>query len=238
MLARRVYPQLDGSLQIRRRVLKTTAGRASVAVAIIALLRGVCIAQGGGGVGIVSEIEGGVTLVHNGRAIKLKSGMVLENNDQLVTQSDGHVTISFGDKSTLTLGESATVVVNEGMNAAQDSISRVGLLGGHLHTIFNAGLRGIGAGFEVRTPNAIIGVRGTEFKTAYITGTPCPGFPNCTRYTDVGVIKGRVEVRNPLNPKATPVIAATGFETTVPCEEPPAAPSPLGLDQMLAPGYK
>jgi hypothetical protein len=225
-------------LPIDRSALRAVLRGVVAALAIIALFHPVCMAQGGGGVGIISEIEGVVTLVHHGRSTQLKSGMAVENDDKLATGRGARVTISFGDKSTLTLGESATIVVNEGMTAADSGISRVGLLGGHLHTIFNAGLRGLGTGFEVRTPNAIIGVRGTEFKTAYITGTPCPGFPNCTRYTDVGVIKGRVEVRNPLNPKAAPVIADAGFETTVPCEEPPAAPSPLGMDQMLTPGYK
>jgi hypothetical protein len=156
-----------------------------------------------------------------------------------MTGHDGRLTITFGDSSTLAVGESATIVVNEGLSRPPTSgISRVGLLSGHLRSIVNAGLRGLTTDFEVRTPNAIIGVRGTEFETAYIAGTPCPGFPNCTRYTDVGVYKGRVEVRNPLNPHAAPVIATAGYETTVPCEEPPAVPSPLGMEQMLSPAYR
>ena len=57
----------------------------------------------------------------------------------------------------------------------------------------------------MRTPNAVVGVRGTDFTTKYVAGKPCPGFPQCLRYTDVGVYKGIVEVSNPTNPKAVAV---------------------------------
>lgn len=189
-------------------------------------------------VGMITAIEGDATLVRNGQTIKVTRSMALENNDKLTTSGDGLLTVTFGDNSTMALGQSSTIVINQDVASAPSAIKRVGLLGGHLRTIFNAGLRQVGGGFEVRTPNALTGVRGTEFEIAYIAGTPCPGFPKCLRYTDVGVYKGRVEVSNPLNPKAAPVITAAGYETTVPCEEPPATPSPLGMEQMLSPGYR
>ena len=209
-------------------------------LAIVAMLNGAAFAQGVAGVGLITAIEGDVILVRNGQTLKVAPSMALQANDKVTTGIGSRVTIRFGDNSTLGLEESATIIINEGVVGAPASgIRSVGLLGGHLHTIFNAGLRGVGAAnFDVRTPNAIAGVRGTEFDTAYISGTPCPGFPNCLRYTDVAVLKGRVEVRNPLNPKAAPVIATGGYETTVPCEEPPATPSPLGLDKMLSPSYR
>lgn len=202
-------------------------------------LRGAAMGQGGAGVGLVTAIEGNATIVRNGGSLKVTQAMALETNDKLITGGDGHVTITFGDNSSLALGPSTSIVINEGVAGGTPStITRVGLLGGHLHSIINAGLRASGGSFEVHTPNAIAGVRGTDFKTAYIAGKPCPGFPNCLRYTDVEVYKGRVEVSNPLNPKAAPVIATAGYETTVPCEEPPAVPSPLGMDEMLSPAYR
>jgi FecR protein len=189
-------------------------------------------------VGQITSVEGAATLTRNGQALAVTRSMALESNDQLVTGRDGHVTVTFAGNSSLTLSESTTVVINQAIaRGAASGIESVALLGGRLHTIFNATLRG-GTPFEVRTPNALIGIRGTYFETAYITGTPCPGFPNCLRYTDVGVYKGKVEVRNPLNPKAPSVIATAGYETTVPCEEPPATPSPLGMEHMLSPSYR
>jgi hypothetical protein len=83
----------------------------------------------------------------------------------------------------------------------------------------------------------VVGVRGTDFTTKYVAGKPCPGFPQCLRYTDVGVYKGIVEVSNPTNPKAAAVRVSSGYETTVPCELPPAKPGPLGMGDLTAPGY-
>jgi hypothetical protein len=93
------------------------------------------------------------------------------------------------------------------------------------------------AGFEVHTPNAVASVRGTDFDTEYIEGKPCPGFPQCLRYTDVGVYKGTVAVRNPTSLKSISVLVAAGYETTVPCELPPATPGPLGMGDLTGPGY-
>jgi hypothetical protein len=188
-------------------------------------------------VGQVASVEGSATLVRDGHTLTVTTSMALETNDKLVTGRDGNVTVTFAGNSSLTLSESTSVVINQGIASASPGIERVGLLGGRLRTIFNATLRA-GTRFEVRTPNAVMGIRGTEFETAYITGTPCPGFPNCLRYTDVGVYKGAVEVSNPLNPKAPSVIASAGYETTVPCEEAPATPSPLGMEHMLSPSYR
>jgi hypothetical protein len=115
--------------------------------------------------------------------------------------------------------------------------SRINLLIGHLRSIINAGVEGSRPKFEVHTPNAVAGVRGTEFETAYIAGKPCPGFPTCLRYTDVGVFKGIVEVSNPTNPSASSVRVTQGYETTVPCELPPSSPAPLGMGELGAPGY-
>ncbi|HXR35259.1 MAG TPA: FecR domain-containing protein [Candidatus Binataceae bacterium] len=231
----------DAQLGHRERPVPIAAGPAFIFSLIVGWFFLASAVSAQGVVGSVTAIEGEATLEHHGRASKVVPAMALETNDRLVTQRSAHLTVTFGDNSSLELGESSSIVINEGVvgGGAASGISRVGLLGGHLHSIFNAGLRGISpAAFEVRTPNAIVGVRGTEFDTAYIAGTPCPGFPDCLRYTDVGVYKGRVEVTNPLNPNAPAVIATSGYETTVPCEQPPAKPSPLGMNEMLSPAYR
>ncbi len=211
-------------------------------VAVWPLVISLCLAAPAiaqsGGVGVVSAVKGEATLARAAVTSKIVQSMPVEINDKLTTQADSHLTVRFGDNSSLALGPSTTVVIDQGIvGGGAAGITRVGLIGGRIHSIFNAGLRRVGS-YEVRTPNAIAGVRGTEFEVAYIAGTPCPGFPDCLRYTDVGVLKGKVEVSNPLNPKAAPVIASAGYETTVPCEQPPARPSPLGMEQMLTPSYR
>jgi len=90
---------------------------------------------------------------------------------------------------------------------------------------------------EFLTPNGELQIRGTLFDIKYIEGNPCPGFPNCLRYTDIGVYKGIVEVRNPTSLKPVSVRVTAGYETTIPCELPPAQPGPLGMSNITAPGY-
>lgn len=192
-----------------------------------------------GPVGSVTAIEGLVNLVRNGHEMRVTQAMAVEVYDKLTTGRDGRLTVTFSDNSSLVLGASTTITIDAGLAGGTSSaISKVGLLGGYLRSIISRSLRNAGSGFEVRTPNAIAGVRGTVFETAYIEGKPCPGFPDCLRYTDVAVYKGRVEVVNPLNPKAAPVTAEEGYETTVPCEEPPATPSPLGMRDLTSPAYR
>jgi ferric-dicitrate binding protein FerR (iron transport regulator) len=213
--------------------------RAIIAVMLLVLSQSWSAARAQISVGVVTAIDGEAELVRGGQTLKVTLEMPVESNDKLVTKNDGRLTITFGDNSRLVVGLSTSVVINPGVIGGSSGISRVGLLGGRLRAIVDASLRSsAGRSFEVHTPNAVMGVRGTEFEVAYIAGTPCPGFPDCLRYTDVGVFKGRVEVSNPLNPKAAAVLAAAGYETTVPCEEPPATPSPLGMSEMLSPAYR
>jgi hypothetical protein len=234
---------MESNSRGKDRELRTLSVRVHTVVLLSILaalaLKDAAHAQGITPVGLVAEAQGSATLIRNGNAIKMTPPVPVQVNDKLVTGADGHLTVTFGDHSSLALGQSSTIVIDESVvSGSAATISRVGLLGGHLHTIFNAEMRAIRPAFAVHTPNAVAGVRGTEFDIAYIVGTPCPGFPNCLRYTDVGVRKGQVEVSNPLNPKAAPVIATAGYETTVPCEEPPARPSPLGINEMLSPSYR
>ena len=80
----------------------------------------------------------------------------------------------------------------------------------------------------------MVGIRGTDFETEYIAGKPFPGFPQCLRYTDVGVYQGLVEVSNPTSAQPAAVRESAGYETTLPCELPPANPSTFGLAQLEA----
>jgi hypothetical protein len=140
----------------------------------------------------------------------------------------------------LTLSESSSIVIYQAkVEPAIAGLANrffVELFRGTLGSVVTPAGNG-SAQFEVHTPNAVVGVRGTDFKTEYIEGKPCPGFPTCLRYTDVGVYKGVVEVSNPTSAKPAVVQVTSGYETTVPCESPPAVPGPLGMGDLTAPGY-
>jgi len=159
-------------------------------------------------------------------------------NDRFTTSESSSIAITLLGGSELDVGHSSSIKIDQHLvpsgSAGRSTIIR--LLNGKLHSIVPYA-QSQRSSFIVRTANAICGVRDTEFDTAYVEGKPCPGFPECKRYTDVGVIKGVVEVRSATNPKALPVRVAEGYETTVPCEIPPSSPSPLGATELEAPGY-
>ncbi|MGC1969611.1 MAG: FecR family protein [Candidatus Acidiferrales bacterium] len=162
--------------------------------------------------------------------------MAVIARDRLQTMSKSHLTVTLRGGSQLMLAESSTMVIDD-VAADARANSTISLMLGHLRAVVYPTMGATGS-FEVHTPNAVVGVRGTEFETAYIEGKPCPGFPTCLRYTEVDVYKGVVEVRNPTNPKAPPVRVTQGYETTVPCELAPSSAAPLGMNELETPGYR
>jgi FecR-like protein len=187
-------------------------------------------------VGSVTELEGTAKLLRGKQEFNVAIKMAVIVRDKLQTMSKSHLTVTLRGGSQLILAESSTMVIDDlAADARADSI--ISLMLGHLRAVVYPTV-GTTPNFEVHTPNAIVGVRGTEFGTAYIDGKPCPGFPTCLRYTEADVYNGVVEVRNPSNPKAPPVRVMQGYETTVPCELAPSSAAPLGMSELGAPGYR
>jgi len=184
--------------------------------------------------GTIKELRGTAVVQRNGRSIAATPAMPILAGDKLETSPQSTVTIGLIDGGELILSEASSVLIDHTLTSAAGST--IELFKGKLRSLVN-----IAAGdlrrFEIQTPNAVASVRGTDLETEYIEGKPCPGFPQCLRYTDIGVYKGIVEVRNPTSLRSISVRVAAGYETTVPCELPPATPGPLRIGDLTAPGY-
>jgi len=188
-------------------------------------------------VGSITEITGTATLERGGRRLNARLGLAVQIDDKVASGPDGKLTVNLNDGSQLIIAESTSIVIRGSTVAGTTLPTPIQLLGGHLRSVVETSLGGVGTHFEVHTPNASSAVRGTDFETAYIEGKPCPGFPDCLRYTDVGVYKGTVEVTNPAAPRAS-VVVTEGYETTVPCDLAPSGPAPLGFGNLIGPGYR
>jgi len=184
--------------------------------------------------GTIKELRGATEVQRNGRSIAATPAMPILVGDKLETARQSSVTIELIDGSQLILSEASSVILDRAITRVADST--IELFKGKLRSVVNI-VAGKLPEFEVHTPNAVASVRGTDFATEYIDGKPCPGFPQCLRYSDIGVYKGIVEVRNPTSSKPISVRVGAGYETTVPCELPPANPAPLGIGDLTAPGY-
>jgi hypothetical protein len=187
--------------------------------------------------GSITGLEGESTLERAGHQSPVAVATELRSGDRLRTGLHSHLNITLLDGSQLTLFEDSSMVLGGIPSTHRTSFTN--LLKGRLRSLIKWSPSSLSASsvFEVHTPNAIAGVRGTDFETAYIEGRPCPGFPDCLRYTDVGVYKGVVEVSNPTSKTAAAVTVTEGHETKVPCELPPTASAPLGLGEIGGPSY-
>jgi hypothetical protein len=181
-----------------------------------------------------------------GSALRLRSkvsavvvpAMTLVLNDTLLTDRGSGVTVRLSDNSsTIELGPSTTLVFDTNVvsgGVRQKTLVR--LLTGGISSLIKTPLRFVGgSNFEVYTPNAVAGVRGTDFDTTYTEGTTRSSFAGCQRYTDVRVRDGIVAVTNISNPGAEVDVTA-GYETTVPCLLSPLNAGPLGIAGAAGPG--
>jgi ferric-dicitrate binding protein FerR (iron transport regulator) len=207
-----------------------------LAILLVACLSGVAAAQVTAG--SITQLEGTATVTRGGHSMPAKLALAIDVGDALATAGHSSLTVTLKDGSRLMLSESSSFVLDRATFGLKQ-VSIVDLLRGHLRSVVKFVARRLATPvFEVHTPNAVAAVRGTDFETAFIEGKPCPGFPRCLRYTDVGVYKGVVEVRNPTSREPTRVRVTAGYETTVPCELPPASPGPLGMGDITAPAYR
>ena len=97
-------------------------------------------------------------------------------HDELRTQAASKLQIRFQDDSVLTLAEETHLTVDENVvQPAAPSTALFSLLTGTLRALVTDRYKEPGAQFEVQTPTAVAGVRGTEFIIAF------PQRPDTTR---------------------------------------------------------
>jgi len=131
----------------------------------IAILSGWAIAAQAADIGQVKIAKGQVTIERQGKAIPATVGARLQVADVVKTGADGSVGITMDDDSLLSAGPNSALSLD---SYAFDATTNQG----RLDTSLNKGTLSVISGriakqtpdaMTVRTPNAILGVRGTEF---------------------------------------------------------------------------
>jgi hypothetical protein len=120
-------------------------------------------------VGAVAEIEGQAEVQRAGAAAwaALKPGDAVQLGDQVRTAEGSKLKLLFRDDSVLTLAPGSLLKVDEQVVGTTAPVSRFSLFLGTIRTIVTDRYGAAGARFEVETPTAVAGVRGTGFITAY-----------------------------------------------------------------------
>lgn len=116
-------------------------------------------------VGQVKVTKGTVHVERDGKRVPATIGMGIRQADTLVTGADGSAGITFSDNSLLSTGPNSVLVVDRyDFNSTTHA--------GHFDTSLKRGTLAVISGkmvkqspdaMRVRTPAAIMGVRGTEF---------------------------------------------------------------------------
>lgn len=168
-------------------------------------------------VGTVTKIQGIANVQRGGSTLAVVSHLPIMLHDKIVTEPNASMTIGLVDNSSLQLGGGATLTIDESVLVnGVGAPSKVGLLGGSVHSIIAGAMKGSTTTFQVHTPNAVGAVRGTEWDTSYSEGVARDKYPNCTQFTDLAVQNGTVNVSIPQDPNTNEDVHA-GKKTTVAC---------------------
>ena len=166
-------------------------------LAMLTIVAAVPAAHAQNTVGSITQIQGAANIQRNGATIAAVPNMPIMLHDQITTQAGGSLTIGLVDNSSLQLGASSTITIdNSVLVNGVGAPSKVGLLNGDLHTVILGAMRGSSTTFEVNTPNAIGAVRGTDWNEHYDTDD----HNGCRQTTKVDVGDGTVQVCNTENP--------------------------------------
>jgi hypothetical protein len=115
--------------------------------------------------GRVKTSRGAVTIERAGQRLPASVGMPVQEKDVVSTGADGSVGISFTDNSMLSAGPNSVLILDKyafdaasGKGAMEANLAR-----GTLAAVSGKMVKSAPESMKIRTPAAIMGVRGTEF---------------------------------------------------------------------------
>lgn len=116
-------------------------------------------------IGLIKVQSGDVGIERQGARIAAAVGVPVDRGDRIVTGGDGSVGVSFADGSILSAGPRSVLVLDA---FSYDSTTRVGhfdvsIKRGTLSAISGKLVAQTPGAMKVRTPSAVLAVRGTEF---------------------------------------------------------------------------
>ena len=116
-------------------------------------------------VGQIKVAQGTVHVERDGKRMPAAVGMAIHQSDTLITGADGKVGVTFSDNSLLSTGPNSVLVVDRYTFDTTTHSGRfdASLKKGTLAVVSGRMVKQSPGAMRVRTPAAIMGVRGTEF---------------------------------------------------------------------------
>ena len=114
--------------------------------------------------GMVVASRGEVIAMSNGGSRELKQGDFVYVNDEIMTSNRSFAVLQFTDGAKVTVRPDSTMIIEQYLYAGNDSDeATLNLVEGGLRVITGAMAKTNPENYKVRTPVALMGVRGTEF---------------------------------------------------------------------------
>ena len=158
--------------------------------------------------GVVKLVDGFGIIIRNGSEIKIqKKETIIKNGDLIRTNFSGKIILTLfgGDDVFIAPDTEIKFKENKSKKGLSNVINRNLTLKGRLLAKIR---KNLARPIQIRTPNAIVAVKGTEFVTEFIQGI-----------TNVGTIKGLVSMTSIVNNKSVELkegtMSAVNVEGTV-----------------------
>jgi hypothetical protein len=136
--------------------------RSLMVLTALSMLPGLASADG---IGKIKVLTGEVIIERSGKTISAALGAPVYQMDRIVTGKDGSIGLLFEDDSRLSAGPNSTLSLDEFKfdNTTHDGNFDVSMKKGTLSVISGKLTQKTPGALKVRTPAAILAVRGTEF---------------------------------------------------------------------------
>jgi hypothetical protein len=144
-----------------------------IIMSLLALLVALPVLAQAAPVGKFTSVEGNVDVTIPGKpAVKAILGDPLNVGDIIRTKSKSKCEVAFVDGSILRLAKSSRLRVTEFAREKEGRIATLNLFRGKIQNIVNTipGAESAGSKFEIYTPTAVIGIRGTNFFCFFLKG--------------------------------------------------------------------
>lgn len=183
-------------------------------------------------VGEVRAVHGRVIAVDRNKLTRrLAVGSQVHIGDKLITGENGYLRLRMIDKAVLELRCYSIMVIEDYVLKTGSRRSILNLLQGSLRKVTGSIGKLTGDVYELRTPLANVGVRGTEYALRVYQAKGCGGKADADDSLYLKVIKGLVDVHN----DAGHVVVAKGQTAYVPLP-PKKAPPPKPRLETVKPG--
>jgi hypothetical protein len=124
--------------------------------------------------GMVVASRGEVIAMANGGSRELKQGDFIYVSDEILTSGRSFAVLQFTDGAKVTVRPDSTLIIEQYLYAGNDEdAATLNLVEGGLRVITGAMAKTNPENYKVRTPVALMGVRGTEFSIYLCGDTVC-----------------------------------------------------------------